>query len=179
MAEEVRNENWEIVSVILHLTYFGILGGGGEGGTYGDEFVGNDLHADQLAHQQDVIAVPIDAEKEGDGVEEISQDEFDGEVVLLERIEGADIQIMPPPRQHRINDPQQTQNAQQTRDNHARDLQAQPPAVRERVQRVGGTLFVFHCRDDDAPRRERLLGLGVAQLGDGEGGGDGHDAAGD
>ncbi|KFZ05625.1 hypothetical protein V502_09952 [Pseudogymnoascus sp. VKM F-4520 (FW-2644)] len=86
---------------------------------------------------------------------------------------------MPPPRQHRINDPQQTQNAQKGGHNHARDLQAQPSAVRERVQSVGGTLFVFDGGDDDAACCEGFLGLGVAELGDGEGGGDGHYAAGD
>lgn len=151
----------------------------GKGRTYSDEFISDNLHPDQLAHEQDIVPIAIDAQQERDGVEEVPEHELDGEVFRLLRVERADVKVMPPPRQDRIDDAQQRQNAQQRRDNHARDLQAQPPPIRERMQRVGGALLVFHGRDDDAARCEGLLGLWVAELGDGEGGGDGHDAAGD
>ncbi|KFY34257.1 hypothetical protein V494_06924, partial [Pseudogymnoascus sp. VKM F-4513 (FW-928)] len=144
----------------------------------------DDLEPDQLSHEQDVATVPVDAQQEGDGIEEVPEHKLDSEVVLLVVVERANVKIVSPPRQHGVHQAQQTQNTQQRRDDHARDLEAEPAAVGKGVECVGGALFVLDFRDHDAACCERLFGLGGLRVhahedvGGEDGAGDGGEAGG-
>ena len=130
---------------------------------------GNQLRPDQSAHEQQ-IAVPWHAQQERDWIADVPDDQLDGEVRL------DDAEVLAPPAEQAVDEAQQGEDAQQRGDDHARDLQAQPSAVGEGVQRVGRPVLLV-VRDDDPARRQRLLGLRVAQLRDGQAGRDAHDAA--
>lgn len=136
-------------------------------GVEGEELIDDDLLTDELADTKQVVIG--DAQQPGDGVENVAEDELEGEL-------GVDhAPVAGPPAEEAVNEPHERDDAQQRGDDHAGDLQAEPRAVGERVQRVR-RLVLLVVGHHHVARRERLLGLRVPHLRDGEGRRDRHDA---
>ena len=83
---------------------------------------------------------------------------------------------MAPPRQKSIRKSDERRDTEHSRDHHARNAQAEPRAVRDRVQRVGGLLLVMILGDHRRARRQRSFGLLLPEFRDRQTGRDAHDA---
>ena len=86
-----------------------------------------------------------------------------------------DVDVSSPPGQETVDESDEGDDTEQRADDTAGDLDTEHGTDGEGVQRVL-QLFILVLRDDDVSSGERLLGLGVTELGDGQRRGDGHDA---
>ena len=75
-----------------------------------------------------------------------------------------DVEVAAPPREQAVDEADGGQDAEQGRDDGAANLDTQPRAVGKGVQRVLRLVLVV-VRNDDPTRRQRLLRLGVPELG--------------
>ncbi|KAH6603754.1 hypothetical protein Trco_007200 [Trichoderma cornu-damae] len=135
-------------------------------GTYGNDLLGNELG------NLEEIAVSRNTEQEGHRVEDVGQDGLQSQGGVV------DVDVVAPPGEEAVDEADGGEDAEERGDDGAANLDAEPGAVGEGVQGVFGLVLVV-VGDDDAAGGQGLLRLGIAELGDGQGGGDGHDAGGD
>lgn len=158
-------------------------------GTYSDELVGNNLDTDQAANDQKIILT--DTQQPSDGVEDVSKDEFNGQVPLVLRLSlrplswlGASVRpsrsdgdVLSPPGQNTVDHGQKRENDEQGRGNHASDLQTEPSTHTESVKSVLWLLLrLIGLWDDDAAGSESLFGFRVTELRNSKGSRNRHDA---
>ena len=139
--------------------------------TYSNELIGHNLQPNQLRDTED-IPVSWNTEQERNGVEDVSEDQLDAQGWAI------DVQVFTPPSEQSIDEAEEGENAEESSDNHTTDSETEPRTVGESVETVRWLLLVVLGNCDFAGC-ESLFGFGVAELGDGEGGWDGHDAGGD
>jgi hypothetical protein len=137
----------------------------------GDEFVGDNLEADELTNVEQIV--PGDTEQEGHRVADVAKDELQGKVRLA--ILG-DVDISSPPAQEAVDQADQGDNAKKSSNNHAGNFDTQPRTVGEGVQGVCGSVLVV-IGDHNSPGSNGLLGLGVSHLRHSQTGRNGHDTA--
>jgi hypothetical protein len=131
----------------------------------------NDLDTDELGNLVDVVALTGNADEERDRVEEVSQNELQGQALV-------DVQVVAPPGEQGVDQGNQRNDTHLRGHDHSCDLQTEPDSIGERVKGVGcllGVVFGY----GNVTSSERLLGLRIAKFGNGEGGRDRHDAGGD
>ncbi|CRK38233.1 hypothetical protein BN1708_007695, partial [Verticillium longisporum] len=115
------------------------------------------------------IRVARYTKQESDGVEHVPGNE------IKRQGRRVDVEEASPPRQQAVNETNEGKNAEQRSHDTASNLDTEPGAVRKGVDGVGsGVLLII--RNDDLAGREGLLNFRIAELGDGKGCGDGHDA---
>lgn len=136
------------------------------GDTYGDDLLGNELG------NPEEIVVSRNTKQESNRVEDVGQNglESQGRVV--------DVDVVTPPGKEAVDETDSSENAEQRGNDGATNLDSEPSTVGKGVQGVFSLVLVV-VGDDDTASGKSLLSLGIAKLGDGEGGGDGHDARGD
>ena len=152
----------------------------------GNELVGNDLDTNELADDEEIILA--DTEEPCDWVEEVAEDELDGQVVCVGQVvwwlwgtdTGPDVDVLAEPGEDAVDHGEHGENDEEGGGNHTSHLKTEPSTHSEGVEGVLWLLLgLVTLWDDHAARGEGLLGFWVAELGDGEGGWDGHDAGGD
>lgn len=149
----------------------------------GDELVSYDLDTNELAHDEKIILA--DTKEPCDWVEEVAEDELDGQVVWVDQIvwwlrrtkAGPDVDILAEPSKDAVDHGEQGENDQEGGGDHTSHLQTEPSTHSEGVEGVLwlllGLVALWH---DHTAGSESLLGFWVAELGDGEGCWNGHDA---
>jgi len=135
-----------------------------------DNTYGNDLEADQTGDVEDVA--PRDTKQEGDRVEDVADNQLDGEVVV-----SVETNVASPPGQEARNEVQQRNNDKEGCDDHAGNLDSQPGALGKSFQNVG-TLITLVLGHDDLASGETLLFLRITEVAESQRSRDGHDAAG-
>ena len=101
-----------------HLAEAEYVGGGGRS-AYGYE-----LGANQLTDFEE-IAVTRNAEEKGDRIANVANDELDGQRRII------DIEVAAPPGQKTVCQAQESDDAKESGENHARNLKSQPGAICE------------------------------------------------
>jgi hypothetical protein len=142
---------------------------GGNKGGESDELVGDDLDTDQTTDEEKILALARYTEQKSDRVEDVSEDEFQGEIVLAVQVD-----VAAPPGEQTVDHVQQRNNAQQRRDDHTGNLETEPCTVGESVQSVC-SLVLLIVWDDNATSSKSLFLLGVTKLGESERGRNTHD----
>lgn len=108
-----------------------------------------------------------DSEEEGDGVEDVADNELDAQLL--------DVEVVTPPAKETIAETKESENGKQTGNNHTADFDTKPRAVSKSVKRVGGFGITILWNSDLIGSQDRLrLSLWVAHFGDGERGGNTH-----
>lgn len=85
---------------------------------------------------------------------------------------------MTPPGKEAVDETDGSENAKKRGDDGTTNLDSEPSTVGESVQGIFSLVLVV-VGNDNAAGGKSLLGLRITKLGDGKGGGDGHDARGD
>ncbi|TKW55004.1 hypothetical protein CTA1_13402 [Colletotrichum tanaceti] len=134
----------------------------------GDILVGDDLHADELGDDEQVLVG--DPETPGHRVEDVAQDELEGQGRVV------DAEIPADPSQDAVDEGDEGDDAEEGGQDHAGHLEAEPGAVGKGVDGVGRLVVFVVVGHRDAALGQALLGLRVPQLRDGDAGGNGHDA---
>jgi hypothetical protein len=138
--------------------------------TYRDDLLGNksgDL--ENVAVPPAAIGVLGNTEEEGDGIENVAKDELQSQRRFV------DVEVLAPPGQKTIDKTDQRDDAEKRGDNSTSDLDTEPSTVGKGVQSILGLVLVV-IGDDNTASSQGLLRFGIAQLGDGQRGRDGHDA---
>lgn len=125
----------------------------------------DDLVSEKAGYTNEIVTsvgtVAADTEEPGNWVENVSQDELQSKVVVAVQVE-----VAAPPGEEGVDESDERNNAQESCDNHAGNLDTEPSTVRERVKHVGGLVLII-IRDNDTASSESLLFLRVSQLGHG------------
>lgn len=132
------------------------------------ETYSDDLDTDETA-DFDEIWTSWDTEQESYGVHDISEDQFDGEIVVA-----IQVQVATEPGKKTVDERDECNDAEQRGQDHRSDLQTEPGSVGERMKRIGSLVRII-VRNDDLARCQRLFFLGIAHLGCSERSGNGHD----
>lgn len=135
------------------------------GETYGDDLLGN-----ELGNLED-IAISRNTKQESNRVKAIRQDGLESKSGIV------DVDVVTPPGEESIDETNGGENAEKRSNDGTTNLDTEPSTVGKSVQGVFSLVLVI-VGNDDAASGERLLGLGVTQLGDGKGRRNGHDAGG-
>ena len=130
----------------------------------------NDLEADEAGNVEDIA--PGHTKKESDWVEDVANNQLDGEVVIA-----SETNVASPPGQQARNEVQQRNDDKQGCNDHAGDLDSQPGAVSNSFKHVGALVSLV-LRHNNLASGEALLFFGVAEVAESEGGRNRHDAAG-
>lgn len=133
------------------------------------ETYGDDLLRDQARDAEKLVLVLGNTKQKCDGEQNISQNGLQSQLGVV------DVQVVTPPGKKTIDEANNGNDAKQGSDNGATNLDAEPSAVSESVQKVLRLVLVI-IRDHDTASSKSLFRLRVAQLGDCERGRDGHDA---
>lgn len=139
----------------------------------GNELVGDDLDTNETTDEEQVLALARYTEQESNGVEDVSEDELKGEVVLA-----VEVDVAAPPGEETVNQTQESNNTQECANDHTGDLKTKPSAVGEGVKSVGSLVLIV-IGNDDASSGEGLLRFGVAEFGQSKRSWDTHDTGGD
>ena len=121
----------------------------------GRELVGNQLGSEETRDLDDLST--RNAEEEGDGVENVPENQLERKVVNRETLSD--------PSEQTINSSNKGQDGQSVGEDEARNNEAEDGALREGVEGVGGRVgSVFAPVNDNAAAGHGLLGLGVAHF---------------
>lgn len=142
-------------------------------GVVSDEFVGDDLDANEFGNFEQLVA--RNTQKESDRVHDVAQKQLQGQIwsAVLSNVE-----VPTPPAEKTVDQADESDNAEQSGHDHASDLDTEPSTVGESVQGVGRAVLIIIWHNN-ATGGDGFLGLRIAHLGYGQRGGDRHDAGGD
>lgn len=137
----------------------------------GSKLVLHELRGENLGHAKDLGA--RDTHEERHGVEDVAEDELEGKSV--------DAETTADPGKEAVDEGDEGEDCEHVAQDLAGDLDTEDGALREGVERVGGAVDGVEVTtvDNDAAASDGLVRLGVAHLGDGDRGGDGHHGCGD
>lgn len=134
--------------------------------TYGDNLLGN-----EPGNLEQFRLFAGDAEQERDREQAVTQNGLNGEFWVV------NVEVSSPPGEETVDQAHSGNNAEERGDDGTGDLDTKPSTVGEGVEGVLSLVLVIIGNHDTASRKS-LLGLRISHLGDGQGGGDRHDARG-
>lgn len=161
----------------------GCLGLWGNELSEGNELVSNNLDTNELADDEEII-LP-NTQEPCDWVEEVAEDELDGQVVWIDQVvwwlwrteTGSNVDVLAKPGENAVNHGEHGENNEEGGGNHTSHLKTEPSTHSEGVEGVLWLLLrLVALRDNHAAGGEGLLSFWVAELRDGEGGWNRHDA---